>query len=41
MATNQVALLQRERSLGGATVGALFCSTLYPTVPKVMVNVRQ
>ncbi len=38
--TDSIALLQRERSMGGATVGALFCSTLHPAVPKVMVNVE-
>jgi hypothetical protein len=40
VAADKVALLQRERSVGGATVGALFCSALHPAVPKVMVNVE-
>ena len=40
VAADVVALLQRERQLGGAAVGALFCSTLHPAVPKVMVNVE-
>jgi hypothetical protein len=40
VAADVVALLQRERQLGGVTVGALFCSTLHPAVPKVMVNVE-
>ena len=38
--TDKIALLQRERSVGGATVEALFCSTLHPAVPKIMVNVE-
>jgi hypothetical protein len=37
---DRVALLQRPRVVGGSTVGALFCSTLHPGVPKVMVNVE-
>jgi hypothetical protein len=40
VATDEIALLQRERSVGGATVGALFCSTVHPAVPKLMVNVE-
>ena len=40
VAADVVALLQRERTLGGAAVGALYCSTLHPAVPKVMVNVE-
>jgi hypothetical protein len=40
VATDEVALLQRDRSVGGDTVGALFCSTLHPAVPKLMVNVE-
>jgi len=38
--TDSIALLQREAVRGGATVGALFCSTLHPAVPKLMVNVE-
>jgi hypothetical protein len=40
VAADVVALLQRERQLGGAAVGALFCSTLHTAVPKIMVNVE-
>src|SRR5262249_2134018 len=40
VAADVVALLQRDRDIGGATVGAFFCSTLHPAVPKVMVNVE-
>ena len=40
VATDKIALLQRERSVSGATVGALFGSTLHPAVPKIMVNVE-
>jgi len=40
VATEKIALLQQDRSVGGATVGALFCSTLHPAVPKLMVNVE-
>jgi hypothetical protein len=40
VAADVVALIQRERLVGGAAVGALFCSTLHPAVPKVMVNVE-
>ena len=40
VAADVVALIQRERQLDGAAVGALFCSTLHPAVPKLMVNVE-
>jgi hypothetical protein len=40
VAADVVALLQRDRQVGDATVGALFCSTLHPAVPKVMLNVE-
>ena len=40
VAADVVALLQRDRQLGEATVGALFCSTVHPAVPKVMLNVE-
>jgi phenylacetate-coenzyme A ligase PaaK-like adenylate-forming protein len=38
--TDKIALLQRERLAGGGRVGALFCSTLHPAVPKMMLNVE-
>ena len=38
--SDKVVLSQRERSVGGSTVGALFCSTINPAVPKIMVNVE-
>jgi hypothetical protein len=38
--TDKIALLQRERSASGETVGALFCTTLHPAAPKIMVNVE-
>ncbi len=38
--TDTIALLQRDRTAGTGTVGALFCSTLHPAVPKMMVNVE-
>jgi len=38
--TSTVALLQRERSVGSGSVGALFCSTVHPAVPKMMLNVE-
>lgn len=37
---DKVALSQRDRLAGGSTVGALFCSTVHPAVPKIMVNVE-
>jgi len=40
VAADVVALIQRERSLGDETVGALYCSTLHPAVPKIMLNVE-
>lgn len=38
--TDKIVLLQRARSVGESTVGALFCSTIHRAVPKVMVNVE-
>ena len=38
--SDSIGLLQRNRSVGDTTVDALFCSTLHPAVPKVMVNVE-
>jgi hypothetical protein len=40
VAADVIALLPRPRPLGGTTVEALFCSTLHPAVPKVMLNVE-
>jgi hypothetical protein len=38
--TDKIALLQRQRVAGGGRFGALFCSTLHPAVPKMMLNVE-
>jgi hypothetical protein len=38
--TDKIALLQRDRPAGAGRVGALFCSTLHPAVPKMMLNVE-
>jgi hypothetical protein len=40
IALDRVALLQRDRTVGASVVGALFCSTVHPAVPKVMLNVE-
>ena len=40
LASDTIALLQRERPVGTASVGALYCSTLHPAVPKMMLNVE-
>lgn len=42
VAMDKVAFVQRERRVGreGTAVDALFCSTLHPSAPKVMLNVE-
>jgi hypothetical protein len=38
--TGNVALLERRRDLDGGSVDGLFCTTLHPVTPKVMLNVE-
>jgi hypothetical protein len=40
VAQDKIALLQRERAVGDSRVGALFCTTLHPGSPKLMLNVE-
>ena len=40
VALDKIALLQRERPVGAERVGALFCTTIHPSSPKLMLNVE-